>query len=545
MTRVLGRWRAEILMWLVATLAYAPGLWWGLPIADRRERVDVWSPDDIAPLAPLTELYNTFVASGPDRFLQYPLFHHALLVVAYAPYLLTLLLTGRLGTPSPVYPFGLADPVSAFRALTVIARCVSVAMGASIPVIAYRIGCSLWDRSTGLAAFALAFVPYPMWYYSKTANLDVPVLFWSALGILAYVQIVTKGVTVWRFGWLGAFAALAAATKDQGAAVFLLLPIVLLPLHIRAVRAGRVSRFGPPTALLVTGLLVYAIACGLAVDPGRYFAHIAFLATPEVRDSGFRDFVDWYPATASGVAELVLDVGRALFWFLGPLALAAAAVATAWAFRRHRPTLALTLPAMGHLVTFLVPIQYFYVRFAMPIMFVVSVLAARGLTLALTRISWRSARVTLVAATLLWPAVLSANLVFEMITDSRYDAGRWMAQHTRPTDRIAHCAPLGELPHFDPDIRTVRLTTANAVTSVIALRPEFVIVQPDWRSPPGMPHSGACPGTFYEALDDGTLGYRPVASFHAPSLVEHRLLDYPSVNPPVRVFARIDRWDRD
>ena len=544
MPSVLGRWRSEITLWLLGILAYAPGLWWGLPVADRRGRVDVWSPDDIAPLAPLTELYNVVVGAGQDRFLLYPLFHHGLLLLCYAPYLLALVLTGRLAAPSPEYPFGLADPVVAFRTLTVIARCVSVAMAAGIPVIAYRIGLALWDRRTARAAFVLALVPYPMWYYSKTANLDVPVLFWSAAGMLAYVLIVTRGSTVRRFGWLGAFAALAAATKDQGAAVFLLLPVVLLPLHVRTWRAGRVSAVGPPAALLGVGGLVYGVASGLALDPSRYLAHLAFLASPERRNRAFQAYVHWYPPTPAGVLELLLDVGAAIVWFVGPLAVVAAGLAIAWAaVVRHRATLALTVPAIGHAVTFLVPIQYFYVRFAMPIMFIVSVLAARGLTLALSRTPSRLGRAALLAVVLSWPAVLSGDLVVQMLADSRYEAARWLARHAVRTDRVAHCAPLGELPHLDPEIETVRLTSGSAFASVAALRPELIIVQPDWMSAPEEPHSGSCPTAFYAALEDGTLGYRRVASFHTPSLISRRLLDYPSVNPPVQVFARGDRQD--
>jgi hypothetical protein len=229
---------------------------------------------------------------------------------------------------------------------------------------------------------------------------------------------------------------------------------------------------------------------------------------------------------------------------VGPLAVVAAGLAIAWAaVVRHRATLALTVPAIGHAATFLVPIQYFYVRFAMPIMFIVSVLAARGLTLAVSRTPSRLGRASLLAVVLSWPAVLSGDLVVQMLADSRYEAARWLARHTVSTDRVAHCAPLGELPHLDPAIETVRLTSGSAFASVAALRPDLIIVQPDWMSAPEEPHSGSCPTAFYAALEDGTLGYRRVASFHTPSLISRRLLDYPSVNPPVQVFARGDRQD--
>ncbi len=540
--RQLRRLRREIALFLGAYLVYLPGIWWGLPFADRRDLVDVWSPDDLAPLKPLTELYNTLVASGSDRFLLYPLFHHFVLVAGYLPYLVWLVLTGRLQDPSPVFPFGFADPVQAFRVLTIISRVISVAMAAAIPVVAYRTALLLWDRRVAALAFVLTLAPYPMFYYSKTANLDVPVLFWTSLGLMAYVRIVVHGVTTRRFACLGAFAALAAATKDQGAAAFLLLPLVLLPLQAGAWREGRVSALGPPAGLLATGSLVYAFASGLVVDPERYLAHLRFLASPEIRNRGFEAYVTWYPVTPFGIWDLLVDLVSTLAWFLGPIALAASFAAMVLLGRQRRRDLALALPALGHVLTFLIPIHYFYIRFAMPVAYVLGLFGAWGLASFANAVRPRWLVRGTLALAIAWPLVLSGDLVFQMIADSRLAASDWIARNVSARDRLAHFTAVGELPRMDSRIETVLLPPGDRAFGVLErVSPEFVAILPDWTSPAGSPHSALCPPELYAALVDGSLGYELVARFKTPALIERQLLDYPSVNPLVQIFARRNR----
>ena len=74
--------------------------------------------------------------------------------------------------------------------------------------------------------------------------------------------------------------------------------------------------------------------------------------------------------------------------------------------------------------------------------------------------------------------------------------------------------------------------------------PEFVFITPDVTSKPGVPFSGDCPPEIYDALLRGQTPYTQVAYFDTPSLLPgwfHRpRLDYPTVAPPVRLFARRD-----
>ena len=145
-------------LFVLALIAYSPGMMWGLPEVSNPERVHTWAYDEIAPLHALTEVYHTFVEGAPDRWLAYPLLHHSVVAAAYSPYLLWLVLLG--GFSSPTATYGLEDPVRTLQTLTVIARLVSIAMAAGIVVTSYWIGATLWDKSTGVLASLICLVPY-------------------------------------------------------------------------------------------------------------------------------------------------------------------------------------------------------------------------------------------------------------------------------------------------------------------------------------------------------------------------------------------------
>ena len=73
-------------------------------------------------------------------------------------------------------------------------------------------------------------------------------------------------------------------------------------------------------------------------------------------------------------------------------------------------------------------------------------------------------------------------------------------------------------------------------------QPRFVLLIPDHSTRSrGDPYDATVPAALYRALESGEAPYRRVAFFHTPPLfpfVRRPPLDYPSVNPPVRIYAR-------
>jgi 4-amino-4-deoxy-L-arabinose transferase-like glycosyltransferase len=204
-----------------------------------------------------------------------------------APVLGWLKLTGGLSSFSPDFPYGLTDPARQLAQLTVAARLGSVLMAAIVPAAAYLTVRRLADRRTAVLAGAFVLLLYPMFYYSRTSNVDAGGLMWLALGLWVFASVVRDGLTGGRAAALGVFAALATATKDQNYAVFLAVGLAAVVLHVAATRsAGSLRRVcvAPATGLGMAAV-VYMVASGLFINPSAFARHIRFI-TEHPADGG-------------------------------------------------------------------------------------------------------------------------------------------------------------------------------------------------------------------------------------------------------------------
>src|SRR5438128_2722615 len=91
--------RLAVLVWVIAVFLYLPGIWWGIPYASGPDRQQAWGADELAPLGPVAELYNVFIARRPPYNPQYPMFGYLTQSVLVGPYVMSLWLSGRLVRP--------------------------------------------------------------------------------------------------------------------------------------------------------------------------------------------------------------------------------------------------------------------------------------------------------------------------------------------------------------------------------------------------------------------------------------------------------------
>lgn len=533
--RWVARHRLECLIFILAVIFYLPAITWGVPLANGPNRSHTWAFDDISPMPAITETYHVFIRDTPTHWVPYPLLHYLTLTLAYGPYLLWLAITGRVGRPAPEYPFGFADPVSAVSNLTIVARLVSVAMAAAAVVVAFRIGRVVWDRRTALLCAAAAFVPYPMFYYAKTGNVEVPYLLWTSLALLFYARMALGGPDIRSAAALGLFAALSTATKDQAAGFFLLMPLLLL--NHRRSQKWRKSMI----AFVATGAAVYAVASGLALRPSWYRDHIHWVF---IGDRSVRIYNDPYPATVLGTLQLFARIPVEFWRWYGPAISVAALAGIFYVAWRERPKLALLWPALSYVCLFLLPLHFFKARYIMPVIFVAGLYAARGLSLGFDWLKANTRAVAVIAAPALaliftWPVLRSGDLVYQMLHDSRYAATAWLDSAMPPGGTISSCGSFQTMPQLRKDVDIVPLRDLQgAVADVEERRPDFIAVIPDWTGRPGHEYSRMC-SELYGDLFSGSLPYEPVARFKTQSLFsETQLLDYPSVNPEVRIFRR-------
>ncbi|MDX1576901.1 MAG: glycosyltransferase 87 family protein [Gemmatimonadota bacterium] len=558
---------------LLALLVYLPGFWWGAPRAQNDQSIRSWGVDDEAPIGPLAQIHN-IIEPKEVQNLGYPLMHSFMVGAAYAPYLGALWLKGDFGEPSGEYPYGLADPVRSLQVLTWIAHLLSVLLGAGVVACAALAAGRLWAEREAWWAGAFALLSYPMFYYARTGNVDGPALFFVAAALVAFAGILRHGIDPRRTAWLGLWVGFACATKEQSAAVFLGIPFVLLYFawcDRRPDPAGRAEPEGWSAAWkafaagLLACVLAFGFGSGLFVDPDRYFAHLAFNAERiELLRRGEIAFMTYYERDLAGSLALIRLLGGyvvdALTW--PGVALAVVGIGTALA-RRGRAAWML-VPLATYLFVLFWATRNGQLRYMLPAALVLALFAARGLGWLLDEARGREGAVgsalrgaALAAAAWIVAAgsLRGIDLTQQMIRDSRWDATAWLESRLGPGDRIDFFGPDAKLPWLPYGVVFER---ANEYLGAVyepkrgpedaarirrrwaELRPDAILVMPDVSSREGEPHNATLPPEVYGDLLEGRLGYDLAETFRTPRLfpwLPIPELDYPSVNPPIRVFV--------
>ena len=521
-------------------VVYLPAIWWGLPVATNSEVIRGWDVDGIAGIAPLTEFHNLLIDASADWYVAYPLFHYLLLGASYAPYLAWLWLTGGLDSPSAVYPYGLSDPVASIAIFASIGRALTLSMAVGTVLAAYRAASIVWDRRTGVVTALFAMLSVPMVYRARTGNLDVPVLFWTALGVVVLAHISMRGLTVRRAAWLGAFAALATATKDQayGGWVIAILVVIFLNwcrlLPSPGASAGRLWK--APAALILSGLMVYAVAGGIVVFPHRYLAHMRFILSYEEARFAFeeaglrrgRDFI--------GLAMLGSEIAWTTILEIGVPA-AAMGVAGAWSNRKTPFLWMLAGMGAGYLTLVLVPIANMQLRYALLPAFLITFPAARWLCSAYQspQLSRALAHVGGTLA-LTWLLAGAYNLTYQMWFDARNDAADWLSDNLILGQQVGFFGDKGQLPVIPEGVVVIRLDGGpSAYASLQSAPVDVLLIIPDYSTPVGGERSLFLPESDYAALGAGAFLYVLVAQYETPPPWGVR---YPFVNPPVQIFAK-------
>jgi hypothetical protein len=550
-SRFLVEQRTPIVLGILAFILYLPGLWWGLPQATSATMIHGWDVDSVSGMIVLSEFHNLFIQPKPDWWVAYPLFHYLVTGVAYTPYLAYLLLTGGMSMPTGTYPYGFADPESAIAALALISRLNAALMAAGCVAIIYQTGKMVWNRTAGLLA-AGAFMLLPLtFYYARTGNLDMPLMFWTSLALLLMAVSFRDGLSVRRAVWLGVFAACAVAVKDQAYA--LLLPGLAGLVLWRFWQAGRAAWFQintwkAPLALAASGALSFVVAGGIFLSPGRFARHLNFVVNARElfyhfeRSDGQINF-GWgafvlRPSTLQGYTQLAGDIGAVVLESLGSLAVLIAAAGFLLAWRSDRFARLLGVMAVSHLALAVLPVMHMQYRYAYPLAYILALFF--GYAIARGWQGGRAARRAAAAAALISLGLLaarSADLTVQMIADSRYAVGEHLAQAFSPGDRIGYYGGYEQLPHLPAGLEPVSLSNMNADVDLLqqgCLR--FVLVSSDEWSEPGMAHSWFLPPEVQYRLENGSLGYRQVLRPRRVWLFQPDIRYIPVVNPYSRLY---------
>jgi hypothetical protein len=518
-------------LFLVALVVYFPGIWWGVTPSIGVPFGRPWGTDELAPMQAITELYGIFLAHHPIFNPQYPPVQYLVQAVFMAPYLIFLVISGGISHPQTLYPYGYTDPVTAVRITTYLARAASWIMAAGTVLIAYRIGVVIRDRLMGLISSVMALLLYPMLYYARVSNVDMGALFWTAIGLNVFAVCLRDGINQRRMIWLGVLAAVATATKDASWPAFFMMAAVLV------CRDWRSNGFGAHTRILLGSLgvavLTYLVASGLVFRPSRYIVHVKWI-TEGGLTPGYRE-----PTTFAGYFSLTGKITNGLIEAMGlPTVLCVLAGIVICLFHK-RLTLSWALPGIGVVLFVIVPARFVQLRFMIVVAYVLVFFAAYAL-----REAWEYTVLKRVAPLLFilltgWEALRAADLTWQMVEDSRYDAATWLKQHARTGDRMLHFTLPTNLPHLEPGVTNVMAPRdASYRFKRTSEDPEFVFLMPVSFNGPNPPHETNLAESEYLALCSGEAGYQQVASMQAPSLFAQHPFTW--VNPVVRLFARKD-----
>jgi hypothetical protein len=539
---------------LLAFALYLPAFWWGAPYATAANRTQAWGVDDETPLGAIGQVAN-IVRPSDDRNAGYPKLHPLLVTAAYAPYLGALWLRGSLEAPSAEFPFGLRDPEQAIRHLAWIGHALAALLGALAIAAGFDAAALCWDARSAAYGALLAAVMFPMFYYARTGNVDVPMLFFVALLSAALVRAAVFGVTPARAAWAGAFAAAALATKESAAGAVLGVAIALLVLLRRSAPSVRLRALGAGAA---AGLAVYGLASGALLDPHWWMRHIADMSGKAGHlATGDSPVARAFAMTLDGHWELARATVEYLAGAMSGPGLALGAAGLVFALTAERPRAWLAWAALGYLGFMFLALRSAQLRYVLPFAFFLAFFGGRLVARALAARAWplRVAAASVFAVAIGLGMLRGAALTYEMQRDSRYAAGAWLADRTVPGDRIEFFGASQTLPPIEAGVVTAPATTFGGMyvrprvddgkveeilQGLRERRPRFLLVIPDHTSTGGLEHSFVLPPQLFSALMAGELEWKLVADFRTPPLfpwLPRPMLDYPTVNPPIRIFA--------
>ncbi len=202
---------------LFNAVLYTVGVNWGLP------NTTSWMADSLAPWDPLVGLTQAF---SFGYFNKYPMMHQLLLAILYLPMVIYAIASHADPAGFQLYQFLHYVRSADFATVLIyIGRFVSVAMGVGTVYYLYRAVRELFDEQAGLWAAVLLSFNTVLNFYSHTAKVEVPHIFWTMVALYYLIRVIRYDERK-EYVYTTVFACMAFGTKDQAYAVFVL-PFIL------------------------------------------------------------------------------------------------------------------------------------------------------------------------------------------------------------------------------------------------------------------------------------------------------------------------------
>jgi PA14 domain/Dolichyl-phosphate-mannose-protein mannosyltransferase len=508
----------------IAAAIFIVGVWWGLP--DFRG----WAPDELTPVD-VIEAQRQWFSGG--WFSIYPPLHYIALAVWSLPFLGL----DALGLIS-------LDDLSTYSEMFIAGRVLSVLMALGLVGVTYAIARDIRGPRAGFWAVAVLLGVLPCAYYAKTANVDVPYVFWASLALACYVRVLRVNAAR-DFILFALTGTLAVCAKDQAYGFFVLPALYMAVMSlVGAIRRHRPQSGVPSVRVLclmtVTAVAVFVTCQNLIFNLSGFREHLAFLAGPSSQNYRM------VSRSIGGELQLLwtslIQLGQALSW---PLAILAAIAVARVLWRGPRELRWLLLPALSYYLTVIGVILYAYDRFFLGVLLILAI--ATGVSIAdwtVANAPHAAIRRVVAAGIVIFAVSRAVSLDALMVRDARYCAEAWFDQHASAAPRIVAAGP----PEYFPRQSVLHwMPIALDLTQLSEANADYVILNVLYatRETTGSRHE------FYQRLEDGTAGYSRIASCRTTlpfsplhfegrfqGVYEDAFSNLGKVNPPIDIYVR-------
>jgi 4-amino-4-deoxy-L-arabinose transferase-like glycosyltransferase len=520
--------KAGILIVLAASLLLnSVGIWYGLP-----SRFG-WAPDEILPHVVQDGIAQRF---SNDWFKKYPPLHYYLLALVETPLVIYAKLKG----------LGL-DDISLNSCLILAHRLLSLIMAVGIVFLVYKCGREIFNERSSLFSAMIAALLVPLVYYAKTANLDVPYLFWFMSSLLFFLRL--RKTRQRKYYLLFALSSiLAICTKDQAYGLYILPPLVILTsdwkFRKRIDPSLTIIRFlNDKTYIYAAGVAVGAffLIYNLAFNAQGFLHHIKLITGPISQDCKLVSH------TISGHIYLLGRAWSQMRFSLGwPLFLICLAGVIRSLVSKPRNALLLSLFAfvVPYEVFFIHVILYNYSRYYLPLLLILSLFGGQFLAFVLEARSKFSTLFRVTAAALFIYSVFYAfSLDIFMIKDARYTAEKWIRQNIPKNATIGLAVWRVYAPRMEGyhSIRPIPFSLRKF--QALSPKPDFIIVNTKFIQRYRPNPAG---GRFFKKFYTGKEAYRVVFRRQTPLSwlpLKHRevMQQINTINPEIVIYKKLSR----
>jgi len=497
---------------ILAAILITGGITWGLP------NIGSWSADDSSGTVDLAWAMRL---GSTDH--KYPPLQKMIKVAAYSPFVGWWYLTGSF-KPATEYPYGFSDIYSQLGTLIFMSRFVVAIMALAAVWLVWKIVLHLTKSSFAATTAALALL-FNYWFlhFSKTGNVDVPMLLWLLAATYCWLHALEQPKKWWYVG-TAVFCALAMSTKDV--AIAFVAPMIALLVLVHFVRGWR-SRT-PVTNVIfhpsllwaaLAGIVVYGVASLFFFYPHQIIYRLNLFSGSGWGVAGY-DQGNWLAVLARTVWLSWTSMGWPLFG-LGCVGAVWAMISRKWLH------ISLLVPLVGYYLIDIGRIGFVFDRHVMPIVMVMALFSGLAVSYVMESSLFKNKHANpvivlscfvvfflLVSSVLFHSFLVSTTANTQMKYDSRYAVEEFIKTTpeaaTMMTFDVSTWQPRYEL--ISKDVLFVHPANIS-VDGIEALKPDYIIFSENMlKSRLSFMGFGAAQETV-DALFAGTMDYTLVRTF--------------------------------